>query len=31
MHFHWIGRMWPLILIVLGVSMFVRRGYFSRR
>jgi len=24
-HFHWIGRMWPLILIGLGVWMFVRR------
>lgn len=31
MHFHWIGRMWPLILIVIGVNMFIRRGYFSRR
>ena len=30
MHFHWIGRMWPLILIVIGVNMFIRRGYFSR-
>ncbi len=24
-HFHWIGRMWPLILIALGVWMFIRR------
>jgi TM2 domain-containing membrane protein YozV len=24
-HFHWIGRMWPLILIVLGVWLFLRR------
>jgi TM2 domain-containing membrane protein YozV len=24
-HFHWIGRMWPLILIALGLWMFVRR------
>ena len=29
-HFHWIGRMWPLILIALGLNMFIRRGYFSR-
>ncbi|HVZ16221.1 MAG TPA: B-box zinc finger protein [Terriglobales bacterium] len=24
-HFHWIGRMWPLILIALGIWLFVRR------
>jgi TM2 domain-containing membrane protein YozV len=24
-HFHWIGRMWPLILIGLGLWLFVRR------
>ena len=24
-NFHWIGRMWPLILIALGVWMFIRR------
>ena len=24
-HFHWIGRMWPVILIALGVWMFIRR------
>jgi len=24
-HFRWIGRMWPLILVVLGVWLFVRR------
>jgi hypothetical protein len=24
-HFHWIGRMWPLILIALGLWLFVRR------
>lgn len=30
-HFHWIGRMWPLILIAIGVNMFIKRGYFTRR
>ena len=25
-HFHWIGRLWPLILIAIGVRMFLRRG-----
>jgi len=24
-HFHWIGRMWPLVLIGLGVWLFIRR------
>jgi len=24
-HFHWLGRMWPLILIGLGVWLFIRR------
>ena len=24
-HFHWIGRMWPLILIAIGVWLFIRR------
>jgi hypothetical protein len=24
-HFHWIGRMWPVVLIVLGLWMFARR------
>ncbi len=24
-HFHWIGRMWPLVLIALGIWLFVRR------
>jgi TM2 domain-containing membrane protein YozV len=24
-HFHWIGRMWPVILIALGVWLFIRR------
>ena len=24
-HFHWVGRMWPLILIALGVWLFIRR------
>lgn len=24
-NFHWIGRMWPLILIALGVWLFIRR------
>ncbi|HTK95555.1 MAG TPA: DUF5668 domain-containing protein [Terriglobales bacterium] len=23
-HFHWIGRLWPLILIFIGVRMFMR-------
>ena len=30
-HLHWIGRMWPLILIAIGVNMFIKRGYFARR
>lgn len=25
-HFHWIGRLWPLILIAVGVNMFLRRS-----
>lgn len=25
-HFHWIGRMWPLVLIGLGVWLFIRRS-----
>lgn len=24
-HFHWIGRMWPVILIALGIWLFIRR------
>jgi hypothetical protein len=24
-NFHWIGRMWPLILIALGIWLFIRR------
>jgi TM2 domain-containing membrane protein YozV len=24
-HFRWIGRMWPLILIALGIWLFIRR------
>ncbi len=28
---HWLGRLWPLILIVLGISGLIRRGYFARR
>jgi TM2 domain-containing membrane protein YozV len=24
-HWHWIGRMWPIILIVIGVWLFARR------
>ena len=24
-HWHWMGRMWPLILIVIGVWLFLRR------
>jgi TM2 domain-containing membrane protein YozV len=24
-HFHWIGRMWPIVLIVLGLWLFFRR------
>ena len=24
-HWHWMGRMWPLILIVIGVWLFARR------
>jgi hypothetical protein len=24
--FHWIGKLWPLILIVVGVNMFLRRS-----
>ena len=23
-HFHWIGRLWPLILIVIGLRMITR-------
>ncbi len=25
-HFHWIGRLWPLILIAIGVHLFMRGG-----
>lgn len=28
---HWLGRLWPLILIVLGVAKLVQRGYIARR
>ena len=24
-HWHWIGRLWPLILIALGIRMYMRR------
>src|SRR3954463_2226950 len=26
--FHWIGRLWPLILIAVGVNMFLRRSWW---
>ncbi len=30
--FHWVGRLWPLILIVLGVHLFLRRrGLYGSR
>jgi TM2 domain-containing membrane protein YozV len=28
---HWLGRLWPLILIVLGVAKLIQRGYIARR
>jgi hypothetical protein len=28
--FHWIGRLWPLVLIALGVHMFIRRRSVAR-
>ncbi len=24
-HWHWIGKLWPLILIALGIRMYMRR------
>jgi len=29
-HFHWIGRLWPVILIVIGVWLFARRWNLGR-
>lgn len=29
--FHWVGRLWPLILIAVGVNMFIRRGIWRSR
>ncbi|HWR36767.1 MAG TPA: DUF5668 domain-containing protein [Clostridia bacterium] len=31
MHFGRIARLWPLILIVIGVQMFLRRRAMARR
>ena len=30
-HWNWIGRLWPLILIALGIRMYMRRHEATRR